>query len=204
MKDTHRCRTLSTASVSISISSCLMTFQYWLKRSHTLQLNIPVLWHYNDVIMSVSNHQPHDCVLNCLFKAQIKENINAPRHWPLWGEFTGDRWIARTKVQWRGKYVSIWWRHQEIFVCSETPRTSHSNSIIKYGGFPSLRERVEMYIVIKTKWRIGKTRFFSTDCLLDNTHRASLSICKITPVYITLFRLCPLLSYYIREGCAHL
>ena len=36
-------------------------------------------------------------------QAQIKENIKAVRHWPLWGEFTGDRWIPRTKVQWRGK-----------------------------------------------------------------------------------------------------
>ena len=26
-------------------------------------------------------------------QAQIKENIKAPRHWTLWGEFTGDRWI---------------------------------------------------------------------------------------------------------------
>ena len=32
-------------------------------------------------------------------QTQIKENIKAPRHWPLWGEFTGDRWIPRTKVQ---------------------------------------------------------------------------------------------------------
>ena len=52
---------------------------------------------------SVSNHQPHDCLLNRLFKALNKENIKAPSHWPLWGEFTGDRWIPRTKGQWRGK-----------------------------------------------------------------------------------------------------
>ena len=32
-------------------------------------------------------------------QAQIKENIKAPRHWPLFKEFTGDRWIPRTKVQ---------------------------------------------------------------------------------------------------------
>ena len=31
------------------------------------------------------------------------ENIKAPRHWPLWGEFTGDRWIPHTKGQLRGK-----------------------------------------------------------------------------------------------------
>ena len=32
-------------------------------------------------------------------RAQIKENIKAPRHWPLCGEFTGDRWIPRTNGQ---------------------------------------------------------------------------------------------------------
>ena len=32
----------------------------------------------------------HRCV-DCLLKVQIKKNIKAPRHWPLWGEFTGDR-----------------------------------------------------------------------------------------------------------------
>ena len=32
-------------------------------------------------------------------QAQIKENMKAPRHWPLCGELTGDRWIPRTKGQ---------------------------------------------------------------------------------------------------------
>ena len=30
---------------------------------------------------------------------EIKENIKAPRHWPLCGESTVDRWIPRTKGQ---------------------------------------------------------------------------------------------------------
>ena len=38
-----------------------------------------------------------------LIQAQIKENIKAPRHWSLCGEFTGYRWIPRTKGQLRGK-----------------------------------------------------------------------------------------------------
>ena len=46
----------------------------------------------------VSNHQPDDCLLNCSFK-QIKENIKAPRYWPLWGESISDRWILLTKGQ---------------------------------------------------------------------------------------------------------
>ena len=32
-------------------------------------------------------------------RAQVKENNSAPRHWPLCGEFTDDRWIPRTKAQ---------------------------------------------------------------------------------------------------------
>ena len=44
----------------------------------------------------------------CLFiqpftHAQITENIKALHHWPLCREFTGDRWIPRTKDQLRGK-----------------------------------------------------------------------------------------------------
>ena len=34
--------------------------------------------------------------------AQIKK-IKVLRHWPLCEEFLGDRWIPRTKSQWRGK-----------------------------------------------------------------------------------------------------
>ena len=32
-------------------------------------------------------------------KVPIKESIIAPRHWPLCGEFTGDRWIPHTNGQ---------------------------------------------------------------------------------------------------------
>ena len=32
-------------------------------------------------------------------QAQMKQDIEAPRHWPLCGEFTGDRWIPRTNGQ---------------------------------------------------------------------------------------------------------
>ena len=32
-------------------------------------------------------------------QVHIKENIKAPRHWPLCEEFTGDRWIPRTNGQ---------------------------------------------------------------------------------------------------------
>ena len=47
----------------------------------------------------VSNHQPHDLFTQPFIQAQIKENIKAPRHWPLCGQFTDDRWIPRTNGQ---------------------------------------------------------------------------------------------------------
>ena len=36
-------------------------------------------------------------------QAQIKNNIKAPPHWPLWGEYTGGRWNPLTKGQQRRK-----------------------------------------------------------------------------------------------------
>ena len=34
-------------------------------------------------------------VYSTFIPAQIKEKIKSPCHWPLWGEFTGLRWIQR-------------------------------------------------------------------------------------------------------------
>ena len=61
--------------------------------------------HYGDVIMGTMASQITSLtiVYSTVYSVQIKENIKAPRHWPLCGEFTGDRWIPRTNGQWRGK-----------------------------------------------------------------------------------------------------
>ena len=63
-------------------------------------------WRHNERD-GVWNHQPHDCSLILLFQAQMKENMKAPYHWPLWGEFTGSRWIPRTKGRLRGKFFHL-------------------------------------------------------------------------------------------------
>ena len=46
-------------------------------------------------------------------QAQIKENIKAPHHWPLCGEFTGHRWQFPTQRASNAENVSIWWRHHD-------------------------------------------------------------------------------------------
>ena len=47
--------------------------------------------HYTDVIMTtmVSQITSLTVVYSTVYSAQIKENIEAPRHWPLRGDFTG-------------------------------------------------------------------------------------------------------------------
>ena len=61
--------------------------------------------HDNDVTMSSMASQITNppIVTQPFIQARIKENIKALRHWPLWAEYTGDRWIPRTKGQTRGK-----------------------------------------------------------------------------------------------------
>ena len=47
--------------------------------------------HHNDVIMSERfKSSAYPVFAKPFIRAQIKENIKALRHWPLYGEFTGD------------------------------------------------------------------------------------------------------------------
>ena len=50
-------------------------------------------------------HDERDGVSNCstVYSDADQRKIKAPRHWPLCGEFTGDRWIPHTKGQLHGK-----------------------------------------------------------------------------------------------------
>ena len=60
---------------------------------------------YSDVIMSTMASQITSLTIVYLtvYSGGDQRNIKAPRHWPLRGEFTGDRWIPRTNGQLRGK-----------------------------------------------------------------------------------------------------
>ena len=61
---------------------------------------VSLLWRHTG-LDCVSNHHPH--ITQPFIQAQIKENTKVPRHWPLCGEVTGDRWIPRTHGQYHGK-----------------------------------------------------------------------------------------------------
>ena len=70
--------------------------------------------HYNDVIMTMVASQITSLtvVYSIVYQAQIKENIQAPRHWPLCGEFTGTGEFPARRASYV-ENVSIWWRHHE-------------------------------------------------------------------------------------------
>ena len=61
-------------------------------------------WRHNGYD-GVSNHQPHDCLLNRLFRRRSKKTskfrVTGPcvGNSPVTGEFAGDRWIPRTNGQ---------------------------------------------------------------------------------------------------------
>ena len=86
--------------------------------------------HYDDVIPCWRLKTPASRLFTQSFiQALIKENIKAPRHWPLCGKFTGDRWISRTNGQLRGKcfhlMTSSW---QTQYFRSITLRGTHASS----------------------------------------------------------------------------
>ena len=54
--------------------------------------------HYNDVIMDemASQITSLTIVYSILYSGADRRKQKVPRHWPLYGEFTGDWWIPRT------------------------------------------------------------------------------------------------------------
>ena len=71
---------------------------WWLNMDGYLQPSFTLQWRHNEHD-GVSDHQSRDSFTQTFIQAQIKKNTKAPRHWALWGEFTGHRWIPRTKGQ---------------------------------------------------------------------------------------------------------
>ena len=82
--------------------------------------------YYNDVIMgALRPKSPASRLFTQPFiQAEIKENIKAPRHWPLCGEFTGTGEFPAQMAS-NAENVSIWWRHHETFAQITTAMLSY-------------------------------------------------------------------------------
>ena len=93
-----------------SIVSCvnLLFIRPWRCKQTTVRIMLGVITshikcmeviHCSDIIMSAVMSQITilTIVYSTFIQTQIKVNIKVSRHWPLCGEFTGHRWIPRTK-----------------------------------------------------------------------------------------------------------
>ena len=67
-------------------------------------LRHPLHWRHNERD-GVSNHQPHDCLLNCSFRRRSKKTSML--------RVTDDRWITRIQKASNAENVSIWCRHHD-------------------------------------------------------------------------------------------
>ena len=102
----NQCRFRSMAHVGLYERLWASWLNQTACRNKILQPHSSEQAHCSDIIMSAMSRlfaQP-------FVQAQIEENFKAPRHWPLWRESIGDRWIRLTKCQLRGN-VSILWCH---------------------------------------------------------------------------------------------
>ena len=111
-------------------------------------------------------------VYSTVYAGADQADIKAPHHWPLCGEFTGDRWIPRTKGQYRGKCFHLmtpswYWKpykvRRNVYILMKytgqcTPINPSHKSHNALGKYPTMHHFVtEMCIYVHisvTKWCI--------------------------------------------------
>ena len=70
-----------------------------------------------------------------LFRRRSKKTSKELRHWPLWWEFTGDRWIPRTKGQLQGNCFHLMTSSCPIIEMPWTITIDHAGQI-RWNYFP--------------------------------------------------------------------
>ena len=105
---------LRVSDIELTCGSCHGTRehtdldQFWIYHKH---YSPPLQWRHNGR-ESVLNHQPHDCLLNCLFSRRSNKTSKlrvtglCEGNSPVTGEFPAQRAS-------NAENVSIWWRHHE-------------------------------------------------------------------------------------------
>ena len=98
-----------------SVKLIFGAFQSILQIACCLVPWLPLQWRHND--HDVRLKSPASRLFTQPFiQTQIKENIKAPRHWPLCGEFTGTGEFPAQRASY-AENVSIWWRHHDPAAC---------------------------------------------------------------------------------------
>ena len=116
---TSRSRMISINLILESLILChaVTGNAYWNKSALWTEMYYNSLQWLHNEHDGVSNHQPHDCLLNCSFKHRSKKTskLRVTGHCvgnsPVTGEFPA-------QMASNAELVSIWWRHHVIRSCS--------------------------------------------------------------------------------------
>ena len=87
--------------------------------------------HYDDVIMTTIASQITSLtvVYSVVYSGADQRNINAPRHWPLCGEFTGTGEFPAQRASCE-ENVSIWWRHHGKVWVNFSPKSRFKSTVV--------------------------------------------------------------------------
>ena len=104
-------------------------------------------FHYTYVIMSTmaSLITGASIIYSTVFSGADKKTTK--RHWPLWGEFTANRWISRTQAC-NAENISIWWRHHEPYLANCVRK--HNYAFVSC--YSSTLKRIGLAIFIHQCW----------------------------------------------------
>ena len=126
--------------------SPILTQIYWhcifmSQRPATLQ------WRHNECD-GISNHQPHDCLFNRLFRRRSKKTPNSPVNW---GHITGEFPAQRAS---NAENISISWRHHKNLSMHQlTAIPSHPSCISTYCGLDKiatiLQATFPIYLIVR-------------------------------------------------------
>ena len=83
--------------------------------SYHFSTHISLRWRHNERD-SISNHQPHDCLLNCLFRSRSKKTSKLRVTGLCAGNSPGTGEFPAQMASY-AENVSIWWRHHDDTGC---------------------------------------------------------------------------------------
>ena len=93
-----------TTKMPLESQSIVMIITNSVDTVYPVNMHTVFLCHYGDVIMcAIAYKITRWPLFTQPFIQTQTSNIKAPRHWPLCGDFTGDRWTPHINGQWRGK-----------------------------------------------------------------------------------------------------
>ena len=108
-------------------SICLIAFSVFGTWHVTLAASTSTLQWRHNVLDSVSNHQPHHCLLKGLFRRRTKKTSKlrvtglCVGNSPVTGEFPA-------QMASNAGNVSIWWRHHEFYPFVPSLKSRHCNT----------------------------------------------------------------------------